>query len=69
MKVRALLDAGDALELNTDRSGCPNVAANLNLGSSRLSRKAVGEWSQSEARKVLDFVLSRWQGRVRSHAA
>src|SRR3989304_4350847 len=68
MKVGALLDAGDALELDTDFSGCLDVADDLNFGCFGSCRKAGREWDQAEARKVLDFVLSRWQRRVRSHA-
>jgi hypothetical protein len=67
MKVRALLDAGDALELDTDFNCCLDVADDLNFGCSGCGRKTDSEWDQAEARKVLDFVLSRWQRRVRSH--
>ena len=68
MKVRALLDAGDALELDTNLNRCLDVANDLNLCRSGDCRKTLGEWGQTEARQVPDFVLPRWQRRVRYHA-
>jgi hypothetical protein len=62
MKIRALLDAGDALELDTDFNGCPDIAGDLNFRWPDVCRKTDGEGGQAEARKDLDFALSRRQG-------
>lgn len=67
MKVRALLNACDALELLSDLDGCLDIAGNLNSCCLSLFWKANGKRGQAEARKVLDFTLAWWQGWVGSH--